>query len=565
MHLYTPPVYITMEFHCLVNSQWIMHCFENCQHNIAHNYTCYYILYPVRRYYKHAVLESIIRRLTYMASPRSFSMKQLWRSAITWRKILFLLMWEVLFKLSWGLLIENNIDQIFISVTKCLSMLLAPLVGLLADVKFGRYEIIKTGSLVAFFASLFYYCALVLGDASLWKKLLFCAATILVFFGETCYATAMLPFLSDQVIGASSDKLSAAIRWYYWAKHIGFFLCDIILYLIIDRFGIKFGAVLFFAVPLAVIIISDCLCQQWLDRTHKPFNPIKLITQVLNYTRKHSYPERRSAFTYIDEEQPTRMDYGKSKFGGPFTEEEVEDVKTVLRLIPLIICFCLFVITLAYTPVTILEGKGNVDIVINNGLKNWLSPVLLIPFYQFLVRPCIRNRPSMLRCIGVAMVMCAVGYMLLATSAVVGVVYSHDVHSYLSCTHNISQPVYIVHWYWKIGPLLLYSIGKTIVYVLKLEFIIAQSPDNMKGFVLGLTIAVDGIIYLVLVEAVKLKVTLCYDLQALVVLSVLFVVFVVLSKCYTLRERNREINIQAIVEEHYQRYMDQEEEYRRTH
>ena len=42
---------------------------------------------------------------------------------------------------------------------------------------------------------------------------------------------------------------------------------------------------------------------------------------------------------------------------------------------------------------------------------------------------------------------------------------------------------------------------------------------------------------------------------------VLFVVFLVLSKCYTLRERNREINIQAIVEEHYERYMDQEEEY----
>ena len=81
--------------------------------------------------------------------------------------------------------------------------------------------------------------------------------------------------------------------------------------------------IIIFAVSLSVIIISDCLCQQWLDRTHKVTNPIKLIIQVLNYTRKHSYPERRSAFTYIDEEQPTRIDYGKEKFGGPFTEEEV--------------------------------------------------------------------------------------------------------------------------------------------------------------------------------------------------------------------------------------------------
>ena len=69
-----------------------------------------------------------------------------------------------------------TLDYIFISVTKCLSLLLAPLVGLLADVKFGRYEIIKTGSLVAFFASLFHYFALLLGeDVSLLRTLLFCA------------------------------------------------------------------------------------------------------------------------------------------------------------------------------------------------------------------------------------------------------------------------------------------------------------------------------------------------------------------------------------------------------
>ena len=51
----------------------------------------------------------------------------------------------------------------------------------------------------------------------------------------------------------------------------------------------------------------------------------------------------------------------------------------------------------------------------------------------------------------------------------------------------------------------------------------------------------------------------------IVMLAVLFVVFLILSKRCTLCERNREINIQAIVEEHYERYMDQEEEYEREH
>ena len=50
----------------------------------------------------------------------------------------------------------------------------------------------------------------------------------------------------------------------------------------------------------------------------------------------------------------------------------------------------------------------------------------------------------------------------------------------------------------------------------------------------------------------------------LVILPVAFyILFLFLAKRYTLRERNIEINIQAIVEEHYERYVDQEEEYMR--
>ena len=43
----------------------------------------------------------------------------------------------------------------------------------------------------------------------------------------------------------------------------------------------------------------------------------------------------------------------------------------------------------------------------------------------------------------------------------------------------------------------------------------------------------------------------------------ILVVYVVLAKHYKLRERDRHINIHAIVEEHYERYFDQEEEYMR--
>ena len=104
------------------------------------------------------------------------------------------------------------------------------------------------------------------------------------------------------------------------------------------------------------------------------------------------------------------------------------------------------------------------------------------------------------------------------------------------------------------------GIGGTIVIVLFLEFMISQSPDKMKGLVIGISIPFCFVVPLLL-ELINF--TLCHDIITVAGAVVLFVVFLVLSKRYTLHERNREINIQAIVEEHYERYMDQEEEYMR--
>ena len=147
----------------------------------------------------------------------------------------------------------------------------------------------------------------------------------------------ILPFIIDQMIGASADDISAAVQWYCWTFSVRtlayyLFLCVPINQLQKNNIEI-FLALSFFS--LSVVLITDCLFHKWLDVHFKRNNPFKTIFRVLNYARKTKYPEHRSALTYFDEEEPSRLDYGKHKFGGPFTEEEVEDVKTVLRLMPL--------------------------------------------------------------------------------------------------------------------------------------------------------------------------------------------------------------------------------------
>ena len=52
---------------------------------------------------------------------------------------------------------------------------------------------------------------------------------------------------------------------------------------------------------------------------------------------RNKHPQNRSAFTYCEDEVISRIDYGKSKYGGPFTTEQVEDVNTFYKIVPMVI------------------------------------------------------------------------------------------------------------------------------------------------------------------------------------------------------------------------------------
>ena len=470
---------------------------------------------------------------------------------------------------------DNTPSPLFTMVSMLVSKLLAPLIGWLADVKLGRYETIKFASLFTFIANVLTFFAFIT-ELEIAFQILVSISLAIAAVCFTCVSVAMLPFLTDQLIGATSDELSTVVYWYYWALEVSAALSDMIYVFCYHPDDAVFNDTIYMvciiAVPLALIIISDCLCLKWIDRTHKVTNPIKLIIQVLNYTRKHRYPERRSAFTYIDEEHPSRMDFGKEKFGGPFTEEEVEDVKTVLRLLPLVACISLSGNGLSLAPLQILPSNSPTNELLNYGINTaWLFAIPLIPFYQFIIRPFIHNyKISMLKCIGIGLFLRLLAELLMEAICIKSVYDWNDVQRYISCTriqdNTTKTPGDNIELYWKITPFIFFGVGKTMSQVLILEWIIAQSPDKMKGFVIGTNILFSALSPSFILSVTEdLDYTLCYDMLTISTLSVLFVIFLILSKRYTLRERNREINIQAIVEEHYERYMDQEEEYEREH
>lgn len=469
------------------------------------------------------------------------------------REILVLLVWQALLVFPHSLIVMNSEysfqrDHYVSNASEFGLFLLVPFIGWLADVKVGRYKIIIYGTLAAFTANLLSSVELLLLSDDVFNEALSC---FVVVMDALCYASflaALLPFMTDQLKEATANELAQVVHWYYWVSSLTKSMGSIVLCtpvpLPTPLIAIPCTACLF------MIIISDYFCQQHLNRTPKTTNPIKLIIQVLDYARKNTNPQSYGAFLIYQEQ--FQLEFGKKKFGGPFSEEEVEDVKTVLQLLPLMVCVSVSLTTTWHALDLNALNDQIADCVLEEGTSNWLAPLLFIPLCQFLLYPPLHNWvPNLLRRMGLGLFLRLVGFALCAASLVKGHATSGSLPNYLTCTVDNTReaPNAFVEWYWKIVPLLLLSVGATVASLFQLEFAIARSPDNMKGLVIGLIVAITSTsksISRALLDFFQY--TLCYDTLVLILQTTLFLAFLFLSKHYVrIRERNGEVsNIHAV-------------------
>ena len=270
-----------------------------------------------------------------------------------------------------------------------------PVGGLIADVWIGRYRMISISGYISIVAWLFcvisYVFYMYKRDVTIYIPVNITILIITAFLfvsGTAGFQSNILPFNIDQMMGASGDQLSAIIYWHMFGSFIVYsFATSVIpiLYLLPACVTIS-------CITILIISVSNCLFKRWLDTTPQITNPIKHIVRVLNYARKNKYPRNRSALTYWEEDYPSRLDLGKEKYGGPFSEEEVEDVKTVLRLLPLFICVVGFPISWGAFDLPIdVSGFGDDDlsIYVLQCLEEYRIPFivcsLLILLYQLII------------------------------------------------------------------------------------------------------------------------------------------------------------------------------------
>ena len=279
--------------------------------------------------------------------------------------------------LKWLINITYADSKAVIYSVQGLVFILYPLIGLLADIKLTRYRMICLSCWVLFVvASLSLIgniCFILLTNHLIYQNahelyakiyLALCAVAVLLgIVGKGMFESTVIQFGTDQMIGASSTQLSTFIHWYFWSLCIGSICINTIIAGIVGYYGHcniniqilqegkygKYQANLIAWIILPVNVLQCILCsitlpllylkkfKNYLNIETVDFNPIKQIIDVLKYAYHHKYPVRRSALSYYLNTYPSRIDFGKVQYGGPFTNEEVEDVKTVLQLLVLLL------------------------------------------------------------------------------------------------------------------------------------------------------------------------------------------------------------------------------------
>ena len=338
----------------------------------------------------------------------------------------------------------------------------------------------------------------------------------------------------DQLLDAPSRQLALFVHLASWAYNA---LATIVVVLFtaavcyIEQYRFIMETVAIYSSPLFYsIIIFLLLCisyckRHWFNSEARQHNPYKTLFKVINFARKHKYPVQRSAFTYSDDFRPSRIDYAKERFGGPFTTEQVEDVKAFIRILLVLLTlgpihflqvlssFFVFPLFGLYAGQYAFKSTAKHCTVewffLRSGSLISLVCTCCFPIYMWFILLHLRNRvPRIFTRLGFGIVTFLLGVLSMLLIDIAGHAnfpnktnetfanFSTCMFRVNTSPHNIMEYTYSslnVHWAAFILPNLLLGIGPLVFETTTLEFISAQSPHYMKGLLIGVYFAIKGL------------------------------------------------------------------------
>ena len=265
------------------------------------------------------------------------------------------------------------------------------------------------------------------------------------------------------------------------------------------------------------------------------------------------------------------MDLGKSRYGGPFTTEQVEDVKTVLRLFVISLPLWVLSLSVSYGPINYivpeifpnLTSCSSYNFFAFTYKSEWCALITAV-LNEFVTYPLLKDKlPSILKRIGMVAIISELepfrshGRSRMRTFPLMFVL--SVIFLILTLVHHFFNNENLTLW---VVSVLFYASRGVLYYLLFcaiLELVCAQAPYNMKGFftgyfmgfiIISFSLASTGHpSHIYCSDCILFGVKNCVSLFG-------FVLYCLLARWYKKRVRDEEYNAQTVVEEVYDRYLN---------
>ena len=504
---------------------------------------------------------------------------------------------------------------VMLYIAFAINMICYPFGGFLADVYYGRYKVIAASliclALSMLMAFILFLCSIQIHVnilSSVWKKGMFVLGALMTFIplaiGLAGFTSNIVQFGLDQLQDVPSIKLSAFIHLYVWANRLGNTVFDM-MYAVKECFfhtsiETKLTDGLLYALPSSLFVVLfaltllNCCAHRMFNKERVKYNPYKMIVRVLRFAKKHKRPVGHpTAFAYCDDYQPSRMDFAKERYGGPFTTADVEDVKTFIRIFlmlftlgPIFVTcvptsFFLFLGFAVNSGTSAAIGRDSCSanwLLLESGLLSGLFSTAILPLYMLLF-PVLSRRnclPKILNRIVLGSILFTITITnMLAVDVAGNVLVMGERNSTCMLTQFpsiISEPLNL-HWWVLIFPNLTKTLALDLIMASAFEFISAQSPHTMRGVLVGMLFAVRG--FFQLIEAIslipfsskeiwktfdhKISCESSYYLFTAVVSIAGLIAFIIAARKYQYRKREEAPYSQSQVEEIYDRLLTDRE------
>ena len=377
------------------------------------------------------------------------------------------------------------------------SILLAPLPGLIADIYFPRTQVISFCLVLSFIGSSIQSMFHTVYELNIVEVpppvywIIHIPAIILLILGSSGIFALLVPVGLDQMEGAGEAKLKSYFNWHYWVGNFGYFFAfgRYIIYTpsFSDRIQLLGSSYLAtFSIFLALIILKISLTTNLLQWNQPVGTPISQISGVVcnGFRNKRT---RQSNYARL-----SLFDYAASENGGKFTYEEVFDVKTFFKIL-----FVIWSMTWYFGMYNLLNtefpaqgrklscaGDSHISSIFVS-FGDCFTVAIVLPIFE-LFRWKFRK-------VGFTKILYKFQFGLICGLFAIFCAWVLNMYTTLSklvCPYDQET---LSHLAWILPQTIFIGLSECLAWIGAMEFVYAQSPHHMKGFIFGILQSITGI------------------------------------------------------------------------